>query len=523
MSSSGPRAGSLVDQVFDLIVIGSGFGGVMAAAPAVMAGRRVLMIEAGGWVERGPHNWSPAGMSERTPYYRREGGFDVTAGGYGRTLGIYNCVGGASVFYGGVAMRMRERDFDPAPEIDAGSGAAWPYRYADLEPYYSEAEALLQVAGAAGEDPYEPPRSTPYPQAPGPLAPVSERIARAARSLGLHPFRLPLAINYRQTGDRTVCEACGTCDGFACAVQAKNDLSVVLIPRLQRHGLQLLTGTTVVRLEHAAGRVTGVVCADGAAATSTLSGKAVAVAGGALSTPRLLLASGIDRVNPAGDAIGRYLMRHCNAVVMGMFLARPAPRGEFHKQIGIHDYYFGHPSVSVPTGRLGCMQQFATPEPAIVRDYLPLGFGRVIAPLVSRTTGFIVMAEDRPRIDNRVELTGPAVSPAALPPACVTHRYDARDLAARSALVGAARRILRRAGALKTYSHAIRTFSHALGTVRLGVDPATSPLDESGAVRGLSNLYVTDASALPRSGGVNPSLTIAANALRTGHHIVEIL
>ena len=68
--------------------------------------------------------------------------------------------------------------------------------------------------------------------------------------------------------------------------------------------------------------------------------------------------------NPAGDAIGRYLMRHCNAVVMGVFRQKPAPDGEFHKQIGIQDYYYGHPSVAAPRGKLGCIQQFGTPQTA---------------------------------------------------------------------------------------------------------------------------------------------------------------
>src|SRR4029078_12386998 len=102
--------------------------------------------------------------------------------------------------------------------------------------------------------------------------------------------------------------------------------------------------------------------------------------------------------------VGCYLMRHCNSVVMGLFSAPPAPHSEFHKQIGIHDYYFGHPTVEKPRGRLGCIQQFATPEPSLVRSFLPLGLGAAIAPIVSRTTGFIVMAEDRPRATNRVEL-----------------------------------------------------------------------------------------------------------------------
>jgi choline dehydrogenase-like flavoprotein len=69
----------------------------------------------------------------------------------------------------------------------------------------------------------------------------------------------------------------------------------------------------------------------------------------------------------------------------------------------------------------------------------------------------------------------------------------------------------------------IPSFSHAVGTVRIGRHPKTSPLDEFGTFRGLDNLFVADGSALPRSGGVNPSLTISANALRTGHHIVKLL
>jgi choline dehydrogenase-like flavoprotein len=509
---------------YDLIVIGSGFGGAMAAAPAVFAGKRVLLIESGDWVARGPHNWGVTGMSEKTPYYSREHAFTVAAGGYGGTVGTYACVGGASVFYGGVAMRMREQDFEPDPVIDQDSGAAWPYRYAEIEPFYARAESLLGVAGRTGDDPTEPARSAPYPRSPGPLAPISQRIVEAAKSLGLHPFRLPLAINYVVDGERTPCPACGTCDGFACAVQAKNDVSVILVPSLVAAGLELVVNTTVVRLEHENGRITSIVCARRSSGeTVRYSGRMVAVAAGALSTPRLLLGSGLDAVNPAGAVVGRYLMRHCNSVVMGLFPSRPAPHNEFHKQVGIHDYYFGHPSVPSPAGRLGCLQQFATPLPDIVKVNLPFGFGHVIAPIVSRTTGFIVMAEDRPRADNRVSIDTAASRATGLPPATITHTYDARDLAAREALVGAAKRVLRKTGALVTYAHPIKTFSHALGTVRLGVDPRTSPLDNWGGFRGLSNLFVTDASALPRSAGVNPSLTISANALRTGTHILERL
>jgi choline dehydrogenase-like flavoprotein len=73
------------------------------------------------------------------------------------------------------------------------------------------------------------------------------------------------------------------------------------------------------------------------------------------------------------------------------------------------------------------------------------------------------------------------------------------------------------------FPYNIQTFSHAVGTVRMGRDGSRSPLDEHGGFRGVDNLFVTDGSALPRSGGVNPSLTIAANALRTGTFIAGML
>ena len=529
----------MTDAEYDLIVIGSGFGGAMAALPAVRAGKRVLMIERGDWVPRGAGNWGPDGFFSLTSAYSSEAPYSVGRGGNADTLGTIACVGGASVFYGGVALRLRERDFDPDPNLDLDSGAGWPFSYADLEPYYSQAERLLGVAGCAGEDPTEPSRSTPYPQAPAPLAPIARHMKDVARGLGLHPFPLPLAINYGNGAGRAPCVRCGTCDGFACAIGAKNDIATTLVPELQRGEMTLAPNTVAVGFVVDRHRVTAVTCVD----RKTLeprrfTGKAIVVAAGALATPHLLMASALHRSNPAGDAIGRYLMRHCNAVVMGVFRQKPAPDGEFHKQIGIQDYYSGHPSVATPHGKLGSIQQFGTPQTAYMVhhaaqwiDHRYTGLVRTIAHTVKpwfvpfgmpHTTGFIVIAEDRPQATNRVALTNGS-TPFGMPQAKIEHQYDARDIAARDALASAAGRILREAGALTMFRDAINTFSHAVGTVRMGTDPTRSPLDGWGAFRGLDNLYVTDGSVLPRSGGVNPSLTIAATALRAGERIASTL
>jgi choline dehydrogenase-like flavoprotein len=514
-----PSTAAPLQDPFDAVVIGSGFGGCMAARELVDAGWRVVMVERGGWVERGPHNWAADGAFAMTPYHAADSAYRVHQGRRWSTQNLCTCVGGPSVFYGGASFRYREGDFAPGEEIVGDSGAEWPFGYAELEPYYTEAERLLGVAGAAGEDPTEPPRSAPYPQRPAPLSAAAGRIADAARGLGLRPFRIPLAINH-DPAVGAPCQACTTCDAFACAVSAKNDLATRLLPDLVSRGLTLLSSTAAVRLRVENGSVAGVTCVDrGSGARTELRADAYVLAAGALATPHLLLASGLDRLSPASGVVGRYLMRHCNAMTYGIFPRRPDPAGTHHKQIAIHDYYFGDDARDAPAGKLGNLQQVMGPHGGLLRLVLPRPLADALAPVSRHLTGLLSVAEDQPRRENGVRADPAAVDALGLPRMEVVHHYSTRDLAARAALVRRAARILRRAGAVGTMTWKVSTFSHALGTVRMGRDERTSALDADGRYRGVSNLYVTDGSALPTAGGVNPSLTIAANALRVGRRL----
>ena len=507
---------------FDAVVIGSGFGGCMAALELVDAGLRVLMLERGGWVDRGPHNWSGEGAFVRTPFYAPDTAYDVLGAGKPGTQNLCACVGGPSVFYGGASFRFRERDFDAAPEIVDGTGAAWPFGYGALEPFYARAERLLGVAGEPGADPTEPPRSAAYPQKPARLSDASKRIADAARALGLHPFRIPLAIN-QAAEEGPVCAACTTCDAFACAVSAKNDLAVRVVPRLVARGMELRANAVVTCMVEERGRITAVEYVDRASGERrTVHADLVVLAAGALATPHLLLASGLERANPAGDAVGRYLMRHCNAMTYGVFPFRPDRKGEHHKQIALNDFYFG--GAGAPEGKLGSLQQVMGPKASLVAHVLPkwLGWTAKLAEIpASRLTGLLSIAEDQPRAENRVRVDPARTDAYGLPKMVVEHRYTGRDLAARAYLIGRAKRVLRKAGALFHVTWDVSTFSHAVGTVRMGEDERTSPVDPEGRFRGVENLYVTDGSIFPTSAGVNPSLTIAANALRIGRGIAR--
>jgi choline dehydrogenase-like flavoprotein len=490
---------------WDAVVVGSGFGGSMAALRLVSAGARVLLLERGDRVARGEAASRPDATLELTPYFDSATPYRCLAGGYGDTTGSCACVGGASLFYGGAAMRLRVRDFE-----NARAGGGWPYRYADLEPYYCEAERLLGVAGDDAGDPTAPPRSAPYPHAPAPLAPVSRRLLAAARDLGLSPFRLPLAINHGGDASRPRCTACRTCDTYACAIEAKNDLEVAVLRPLEGKGLTIWPRTVATRLEREGRRVRRLVAyARDAGRSVAVEARLFVLAGGALATPHLLLASRLAERSTAPEAVGRYLFRHANAKVSGVFASEPDPDRLFHKQLAIHDWYFGEDGE-----KMGCVQQVTTPPRRLIEKYLPPGLGAAVGSAVEHLAGLLCIAEDVPQRANGVTLDPRRSDAFGLPQLVIEHRYTAADRRRLGALVSRSKRVLRRMGALFCHAHLLRTFSHALGTVRMGEDPRSAPLDAECRFRGLENLWVTDGSALPSSGAVNPSLTIAANALR---------
>jgi len=489
----------------------------MTAHRLISAGARVLMIERGDWVPRGEAAWLPSASLELTPSYAKDIPYRCDTGGHGQVIGGYACVGGPSVYYGCVALRFRERDFEGDPGVVADSGAAWPYRYAELEPYYSEAERLLRISGDDTGDPTAPRRGTAYPFPPARLAQVSERVVDSAVALGLSPFHLPLAIDHAR------CVACRTCDTYACAIEAKNDVATTMIRPLIARGLALMTGTVVVRIVVEAGVARGVeVVVKATGERQVIAARHVIVAAGALGSAHLVLASRLDELSPARAAVGRYLMRHDNAMLFGFYGERPDREHRFHKQIALHDWYFGDPAGGDADGltKLGGVQQMMTPPAELVRAHLPRPL-RLLARFTEHLTGLLCIAEDQPRITNGCSVDWAVRDAYGLPQLVIDHSYSVRDREASSALARRARRVLDHTGAIFAYTHRVKTFSHAVGTLRMGSDPATSPLDEVCRFRNVANLWVADGAALPMSAGVNPSLTIAANALRAADAIVE--
>ncbi len=487
---------------YDVVVVGSGFGGATTAYKLAMAGARVALIERGGWVERDAEDWDARSilLARR---YRGESPVQVSLYGGERPSEYPNeTVGGASIFYGGASLRLRESDFD-----------RWPIDYDTLAPHYDEAERLLGIHGSSGLDPHEPSRSAAYPFEPIPPTGPAERIQDAARTLGYTPFPIPLAINFADDA-REQCILCTTCDGYPCRIEAKNDLTTTVLKGAQEVGLEIIANCVAGRFVWTGSCIQSLSCVDRSSGSEiSFTADTFVLGAGALSSPTLLLRSGI--VHPF---IGRFLMRHCNVIVTCVFPYQTNPERTFHKQTCLTDFY--EQQRSDTRASVGVIQDIYTPDPVVMKAHAPV-WGKWVIGLTHRyMQNLLCVAEDDPREENTVTLAGEK-DPFGLEVARVTHDYTDADRSRSNVLTQGAKAILQEAGGRFPHRYLIDTFSHGVGSVRMGMSADDSALDTTCKLHQMDNLYVSDGCFIPTSGGVNPSLTIAANGLRVGEHLVR--
>jgi len=490
-----------------VVIIGSGVGGGAVAQQLAGSTARVLVLERGPELPREPQNWDPEALFVEKRYHTDETWY---ADGRAFNPGMFYFVGGLTKFYGSAMFRFRERDFD-AVEHEEGVSPAWPIRYADLEPWYGEAERLFGVHGQAGVDPTEPPRSAAYPLAPVPHEPVIAAIEARLRAQGLKPFPMPSAIDFGPGGS---CRRCPNCDAFPCMIDAKGDAEVRLVrPALRSGNVGLRASARVERLvtDDTGRRVVAAEVVE-AGERRAIRAELFVLSAGAINSAALLLRSANAR-HPRGlangsDAVGRHYMTHNTTAMMAV---HPWRRNETHfpKTLALHDFYFGDTPGGKPLGSLQLLGKLREP---MLRSRLPWVPKSVLTALAARSVDWYAQSEDLPHPDSRITLR---------PDGAINLHWHRSNLVAHRRWVAKASGILRTAGypVVLTSSFGTEVVSHQCGTVRFGSDPATSALDPWCKAWDHDNLFVVDSGFFPSSSAVNPALTIAAQALRVGAHL----
>jgi choline dehydrogenase-like flavoprotein len=490
----------------EVIIIGSGMGGATLAAALAPTGRRVLILERGEHLQDSPEARDPAAIFQRGHFKPNEVWRDIS--GAPLHPGNYAYVGGNTKFYGAVLLRYRAEDFAPLRHIE-GTTPGWPLTYGELEPFYSRAEALYRVRGDASQDPTEPPHSAPYPFAPVPDEPDIARLRNAFAAQGLQVSALPLGVDI----DQWLRRAPTTWDAFPCTTGAKSDAeSCGLAEALKYPNVTLLTGARATRLIAEGRRVTGVEIERGDA-HETISAPVVCLSAGAILSSALLLASATED-HPRGlanssDQVGRNFMNHN---LTGMVAWNPLRRNRtvYEKTIQVNDYYLTGGPNGEPLGNIQMLGRITGPILAGEAG-LPLWLARYIA---DHSIHIMAMSEDLPDPNSRVLWKNGEV----------VLDWKKTNTRAHDLLVTRLKQAMRKAGWPITLARGFPKSkpSHQCGTARMGADPATSVVDANLKAHDLDNLYIVDASVLPTSAAVNPSLTVAALALRAGEHIARV-
>lgn len=517
---------SIIDEVWDVIIVGTGVGGATIGYRLAKSGHRVLFIEKGRASFTGPE-WMDADVEDHeqrlASAYWPERITTQVNGGESRIFAPLGCgAGGSSNLYAATLERFERSDVESTAELPHPTGG-WPTSWKEMVRYYEEAEHLYRVSGTS--DPLSPqPRSNLTP--PPPASAVDDHFMDAFAQAGLHPYRLHVGFAYKP--------GCAECAGRRCERDCRSDArSVCLVPALQTGRTMLLAECEAIRFEADAQRIVSVVCRH-RKNLYRLRGHTFVLAAGAYHSPAILLRSRStswpDGVANRSGMVGRNLMFHANewfAVWPRRKLAAAGPR----RTIGLRDFY-------VKDGvRFGIIQSTGLSAGfSEVYGYLVSWFDqsrfRPLSPLrqllripakigsllFGRATVFTMIIEDMPRAENRVVLD-PSDPDRIRVIYNIPDELRQRTRRARVLLKAA----LGRLRIMSLQRDVQLNYGHPCGTCRFGCDPASSVLDRDCKAHDLDNLYVIDASFMPTSGGANPSLTIAANALRVGAILSERL
>ena len=530
------------NQKYDFVVIGSGPGGGAFAWKLATKGVKVLVLESGPRYDPykdyslNQDDWELKRFPRRKSFNYEYGfaqnlnkKFDylhsrsVARGRFNRTgKRIYRRysqvvgVGGTTLHYQGEAHRLHP-DFFKTRSI-FGYGFDWPIGYGDLEPYYCEAEKLVGVAGPRNLP--DRPMSSPYPLPPHKLSYASQFIEKGCKKLGYPIYPNSLAILSEFYRDNVPCNYCNGCTR-GCPLTDKGSVDVTFIPFAEQTGnCDVISGAYVSRIviKNSSGtkRISGVLYHDDEGKEHFLNVKNLAVACGAVQTPRLLLNSEIN----SNGLVGKNFME----TLFHQIYAFHPERLDSYRGVPIDAsvWKWTKPGISPGAYRLTTFTGSAV-GPVGYATHFDKGWGEEFEEKVEKHFGhaFCVtgIGEFLPNKETFISVSDSKKDKYGQPIAKIQSVLGERELKTLDAIHNKCSQILQAAGAeeiVEVYS-AYDYFSatHVFGTCIMGDDPEKSVVDSDQRLHGIENLYITDASVFPSSGGgESPSLTIEALSLR---------
>ncbi|WP_376967889.1 GMC family oxidoreductase (plasmid) [Azospirillum sp. A26] len=486
-------------------------------------------------------------------------------------------VGGGTQLYGAVSLRFAERDFrlksanqgrrlEDNPDGDAMRHVRdWPFGYDVMEPYYAKAESLLGLNGTVSGQAKPFPSGDCYqkPLAPNP---ISEFARVGMHALGFETYRTPLAViteDHEPSGRKAGFPAVGYFNRYGDPMGYKSNTWVALLrPALRScNTLEVRPNCNVTHLSADGRQVTRVHYRDAAGERRSVVGRTVVVACSAIESVRLLMLSAEEdkggfgravRYREDGSLLGRFFLTHAFG---GAEVAVPGQR--FDKSVSLDSDFATDACAAEPfldenriwaagaiynnTSDQSLPVTLARTDGSTDGDTFWAGFagdsgkrGDAIVKWLENDFGTRLsvsfMANQIPRLENRIELH-PVRDKWNRPCAHIIKDWHPHDGRVMAVMATVCRDILARGiprvepadiGHGSVYGNAVRIANHILGGMRFGDDPEDSVLDPNCRVWGLDNLYVTDGSFMPTSGGANPTLTIQANAFRVADHLATL-
>jgi len=522
------------EHVCDVLIIGAGATGSLAALVLAKAGLDVVCLEQGSWVEAGdhPHFYADWTWQRRTNWNpdvnKRTHPDDFPVDSDSSQILMWNGVGGSTNVYGAIWPRYRPSDFRKGREH--GLQPDWPICYEDIAPFYEMADRLVGVSGLAG-DPAMPERN-PCPTRPMPVSKVAKRLASGFDRMGWHWWPVEAGAISEDYDGRPACNHCGICNGCPRGSMSKYSLSIW--PKALKAGAWLKIHARVLHIEKAKdGRVSGAVYLDRMTGIKHFQkAHIVIVAANGIGTPRLLLAS--DNLANSNDQVGRHLLHH-TLVACEMWVDEPVD-GQIGYVASLISRQFAETDISrgfVNGFNFNCMT--STPSAGelaagwFTSARAPWGrnhhnwFGSHFG----HSIGVFAIGDDLPNDNNRVTLDDQKTDSDGIAVARTHYEPGENDKRMMNYMLD---RLADLAGACDAFDYRLHDYRdkngvyrtpawHMIGTCRMGKEPETSVVNQWHQSWEVPNLFIVDGSVLATGGVVNPTPTISALALRAASYI----